>query len=246
MITTPWVWTWGLALAVIAVAKVVIGREYGRVSLQWWGWPGMNPEQFHAEPVLAPAADEVERTALYMAIGALLLWGVVPACGHDHVAALLGAVGLALLLHFGVARLVSIYWRARGHDARPLFDRPFAARSLGEFWGRRWNRAFSDAAQRWIFRPLAPRVGVRWASAAVFVASGLGHDLLLSVPAGGWIGSCTVYFVLQWCGLVLERAWRRTRWLTLAFVILPAPLLFHPPLLERVVLPFLQVIGAVS
>ncbi len=245
MDTPPWIWTFGLATAVVVVAKWVIAQDYGRVVPAWYAWPGMNPEQFHRPPAHRPDTAELSRTFAYMALGAGLVWLVTPMCERRLVAAWTGTIGLALLLHFGIVRCVSIYWRHAGFDAKPLFDRPLVAGSLGEFWGRRWNRGFSDAASRWIFRPLRRRVGARAASAAVFVASGIGHDLLLSAPAGGGYGGCTVYFALQWLGVVSERQ-RRSRLRTLAIVILPLPLLIHTPFLERVVLPFLAAIGASS
>jgi alginate O-acetyltransferase complex protein AlgI len=75
----------------------------------------------------------------------------------------------------------------------------------------------------------------------VFLASGLVHEMLLSVPAGGGYGLCTLYFAAQAAGMLLERR-RRSRLLTSAFVLVPLPLLFHAPFLREVLLPFLEVI----
>ena len=129
------------------------------------------------------------------------------------------------------------------NDARKVFHAPLAARTLGEFWGRRWNRSFSDVVRPWVYRKLLPRIGARWAMAIVFLVSGVGHDLLISVPASGGYGLCTAYFLIQGLGVAIERR-RRSRFFTLAVLGLPLPLLFHPPFMRNVILPFLQAIGA--
>ena len=232
---------WLLALGVIAAGKGWLLRVHGRVHPAWlWGWPGMDPARFHAPPAQSPGVRELNGAWTRVALGSLLLWGAVPRL-DGLAAAWTGLVALGLLLHFGLIHLLSIHWRLKGFDAQPLFDRILGARSLGEFWGRRWNRAFADICNRAILRPLAPRVGPRAAMLAVFVASGLGHDLLLSVPAGGGYGLCTLYFLLQAGGVLLERR-RRSRLLVFGFVLAPLPLLFHPVFMRSVLLPFLEVI----
>ena len=236
-----WAVMWLLASGVIVVGKGVLLRLHAPVHPAWlWGWPGMDPDRFHRPPQKPPGIREANGAWVRVIAGAFLVWGVVPRL-EGTAAAWTGLVGLGLLLHFGLVHLLSIHWRMNGFDARPLFDRVLTARSLGEFWGRRWNRAFADFAGRWIHRPLAPRLGPRRAMLVVFLASGLGHDLLLSVPAGGGYGRCTLYFALQAFGVLIERR-RRSRSLTLLFVVMPLPLLFHPAFMQNVLLPFLEVI----
>jgi len=236
-----WIVMWLLALGVIALGKVVLIRLHGSVHPAWlWGWPGMDPERFHRRPARAPRIREANGAWARVAFGALLLWGVVPRL-EGMPAAWVGLLALGLLLHFGVAHLLSIHWRLSGFDAQPLFERVLSSRTLGEFWGRRWNRAFADFAGRSIHRPLAPLIGPRPALLVVFLASGLGHDLLLSVPAGGGYGLCTLYFAIQAVGMLMERR-RRSRLLAFAFIVVPLPLLFHAPFMQRVLLPFLEVV----
>jgi alginate O-acetyltransferase complex protein AlgI len=92
------------------------------------------------------------------------------------------------------------------------------------------------------------------ASLATFVVSGLVHELVISLPAGGGYGLPTTYFLIQWLGVVLERSpWGKrlglrrgfVGWL-FAFVIVAGPMaiLFHPPFVTGVMVPFLHSIGA--
>lgn len=242
-VTLPrWAVTWVAGVAVVVAAKVAIAHGHGRVASAWWGWLGMDPARFHGRQPTPPSRREVLTTWIYIALGIGLLWGVVPRMAAGCGATAIGLLGLGMTLHFGIARLLSIHWRNCGYDAQPLFDRPLASVSLGEFWGRRWNRGFSDAMTLWVYRPLSRRVGSRGASAAVFAVSGVGHDALLSLPAGGGFGRCSAYFAIQLVGLLCQRRWR-SRIYTLAVVVLPLPLLFHEPFLERVAQPFLAAIG---
>ena len=238
-----WAITWGLGLGVVTVAKVALAVRHDRLAAAWWMWPGMDPIRFHTTPTHPPTHREALATWARIALGAVLVWGIVPHLENRELAIWVGLFGLGLLLHFGMARLLSIYWSRRGYDARPLFDRPLASLSLGEFWGRRWNVGFRDAAERWIHRPLRRRIGPRGATAAVFLASGIGHDALLSLPAGGGYGRCTIYFLVQLGGVLLGRR-LRSRAVTLLVVAAPLPLLFHGPFRENVVVPFLAAIGA--
>ena len=239
-----WGFMWALALAVVVGFKWATAYAHRPVHPAWlWGWPGMDPVRFHTAPRRRAKPGELVGPLLQVALGSILLWGLVPRLGGGLPAAWVGLVALGLMLHFGFVRLLAYLWRRRGFDARPLFDRPLASRSLGEFWGRRWNRGFADVAARWVFRPLAGRVGPRRAMLAVFLASGLGHELLLSVPAGGGYGLCTLYFLLQAAGLTFERG-RRSRGFTVLVVVAPLPLLFHPVFLRVVILPFLAALGA--
>jgi hypothetical protein len=165
-----------------------------------------------------------------------------------------GMAGTVLFLHFGLFHLVSCAWRAVGVLARPLMVHPTHAISLAEFWGRRWNTAFRDVAHRFLFRPLAPRIGAIPAVVVGFVFSGVVHELAISLPAGGGYGGPTAYFSVQAIGLVVERStigrtiglgrgWRG--WLFTAVVLLlPVRWLFHDPFVLRVVMPFMEVLGA--
>jgi alginate O-acetyltransferase complex protein AlgI len=161
---------------------------------------------------------------------------------------------MAFLLHFGAFRAVSIFWRLVGVDATPLMRAPIAAVSVGEFWGKRWNTAFHVLARDLLVAPLRGTIGIRPATLAAFAASGLVHELVISVPARAGFGLPMAYFVLQGLALVLERSsvghrlglgcGMRGRLFVIGITALPAVALFHPFFIERVVLPFMRFLGA--
>jgi hypothetical protein len=164
-----------------------------------------------------------------------------------------GIVGVVLVLHFGLFQLLACGWRWAGIEARPIMDWPIAARSLSDFWNRRWNRAFHDLARPFVFRPLVPRIGAAAALGVAFLASGLVHDLVVSLPAGGGYGLPTLYFLIQAGGLLAERSSlaRRLavasgvggRLFAAAVVLVPLPLLFHGPFITRVAAPLVHALG---
>ena len=88
----------------------------------------------------------------------------------------------------------------------------------------------------------------------IFVVSGLIHDAVISLPAGGGYGLPTLYFMIQGAGVVVERSSLGQQlglrlnirgWLFMAvFTAGPAFWLFHPLFIRRVILPFMQAIRA--
>jgi alginate O-acetyltransferase complex protein AlgI len=161
---------------------------------------------------------------------------------------------IVLMLHFGLFRLLAALWRLAGYDVRPIMNAPLMATSLVEFWSRRWNLAFRDLSRQLVLRPLAPRIGAAGAMWCVFLFSGVVHDLVITVPAGGGYGGPTVYFLVQATGVALQRSGvaRRRRldvgwrgWLvTAVFVVGPVGLLFPSEFLTRVIVPFLDALSA--
>jgi alginate O-acetyltransferase complex protein AlgI len=236
-----------------AAARPPLGRLAGYVFL----WPGLDAAAF-CGPARAPRprAKEWIWAAGKTAFGAGLIWlgarWAWPA--HPASAAWIAMAGLVFLLHFGAFHLVSLCWRAAGVHAAPIMRSPIAATSLGRFWGGRWNRAFTDLMQPHFFVPWAKRFGARDAMLGVFLVSGLLHELVISLPAGGGYGWPTAYFAVQAAGFCLERGRLGRRlglgrgfrgWLFTVIVAAgPLPWLFHPVFVRHVILPMLRAIGA--
>jgi hypothetical protein len=163
-------------------------------------------------------------------------------------------LGLILILHFGIFDLLSLVWRSAGISAQPIMQHPLQSKSLSEFWGKRWNLGFRQLSHDWIFAPLRKHFGIAIATLAAFAASGLIHDLVISVPARAGFGLPTAYFLAQGIGVLIERSslgvkfglsHGATGWLWMAFfTAAPAYFLFHPWFAMRVMLPFLRAIGA--
>jgi alginate O-acetyltransferase complex protein AlgI len=187
------------------------------------------------------------------ALGAFLLLGAtrwLDTFANPLLLAWTGMAGILFLLHFGAFHLLSCVWRRVGLDARPVMDWPLAARSVADFWGRRWNTAYRDIIYRFVFRPCTNWLGVRAGTAVGFFLSGLIHELVVSLPAGGGYVQPTLYFCLQCPALFVERSrWGRelglgrglAGWCFAAVVLLvPAGLLFHAPFIDRVILPMLH------
>ena len=112
-----------------------------------------------------------------------------------------------------------------------------------------------DLTLRFLFRPLSTRVGPHLALLAGFTVSGLVHELVISLPAGGGYGGPTLFFGIQAGAILVERSDRgrmlglgrgwRGWFLVVVVLLLPAPLLFHGPFVGEVMLPFFQFLGAI-
>jgi hypothetical protein len=262
-----WLFMWLLAFAIFAGCKWLTWRRTPAGGAGWWqhagyllAWPGLDADAFlkpqRSAASDAPPAREWGFALFKCVVGAAFFWGGgrgVPA-GWNILRGWLGMMGIILMLHFGLFHLLSCAWRTIGVEARPLMNNPLQSVGVGEFWGRRWNTAFRDLTHRFLFRPLAGKLGAPMALAAAFIVSGLLHDLVISVPAGGGYGGPTLFFAVQLVGLRAERSrlaravclrhgWRG-RLFTLLVLVAPVYGLFHPPFVERVVVPFMRALGA--
>ena len=148
-------------------AHATPGAPRWRHAAYLLAWPGLDARAFlRPEPLpreMQPSLREWLFAAAKLLLGVAVFWGLsrlIPA-GQEIFLGWVGMVGLVLLLHFGFFHLLSCLWRALGVEARPLMNKPLASTSLGEFWGRRWNTAFRDLTHRFLFRPLAVRLGPR-------------------------------------------------------------------------------------
>jgi len=234
-------------------------KHLGRSLAYLLAWPGMDARRF-LNPAHRPAAStpiDWVFAAGKTLMGATLLWGVCRLLPRPYplLVGWTGMLGMTLLLHFGLFELLSLMWRSLGIDARPVMERPLTATSLADFWGRRWNTAFHTLAHQLAFRPLSHPLGPAAALLASFVISGLVHDLVISVPARGGLGLPTAYFLCQGAGVLIERSrvgirlglarGARGRLFAALIAAGPAILLFHPPFVIRVFVPFLGAIGAI-
>jgi alginate O-acetyltransferase complex protein AlgI len=261
-----WVLMWSLAVAIYAGLKWLTFAHCGAAGRWTWGhrlgylllWPGMDAAAFFASnrQVPRPVVGEWLGAAGKTLLGLVLIFGSVRVAmpWSRLLGGWLGMIGIVFALHFGLFHLLSVGWRRAGIDARAIMNHPVAAHSLSDFWGRRWNLAFRDVAHEYVFRPAARRWGIAGGTLAVFIVSGVVHDLVMSIPAAGGLGLPTMYFCIQGLGLFLERTrvgkalglgqgW--IGWFFAGLVtVLPMGLLFHPPFVHRVIVPTLAALGA--
>ena len=219
-------------------------------------WAGMQPRQFLKGQGTAPGAPvpTVAGFLLNVLAGATLLWLVprlLPAATPRAVRFAVALVGFGFLL---IARFdfYALIFRAMGFAVEKLWDCPVAATSLGDFWGRRWNRVVSGLLREVIFFPVARRAGARVALFAVFAYSGLYHEIF-SVLAGSGYGGPTLYFLVQYLGVAVENTrparrllgghpWLGRAW-TWAVVVPPVGLFLSPGLVDEVLVPMMVAAG---
>ena len=249
-----WAVMWGLGGAIFAFCKVLAAIQARKVRApagRWLGflflWPGMDGHAFLKEKAPPPHGASWGAALAKTALGAALFWGVARLVEPPLVRGWIGLFGLIFLLHFGLFHLLALAWQKAGVNAVPIMNAPVLAGSLADFWGRRWNLAFRDLSHAFLFQPLKGRLGATGAGVAVFLVSGLIHDLVISLPAGGGYGLPTAYFLLQAIGVLAERALPRLKGRLFTVIVTAAPAfwLFHPPFVTRVILPFMETAWAI-
>jgi alginate O-acetyltransferase complex protein AlgI len=258
----PWLFMWILAFSIFVSlkwltwwkARTRIAHPAWRSAAYLLAWPGMDAESFlDASRHVAPPPLRAWLWAMFKtALGASLFWAIARKLppGQALLRGWIGMLGLILILHFGTFEIAALFWRSLGVDAVPIMSDPLRSRSLSEFWGKRWNLGFRQLSHDLMFQPLHRILGAGVAGFLVFISSGLIHDLVISVPARGGYGLPTIYFVIQGLGVAVERsAFRKKRglrrnlrgWFFLAVLTVgPLFLLFHPPFVLRVIIPFMK------
>jgi predicted DCC family thiol-disulfide oxidoreductase YuxK len=260
----PWVFMWLMAAAIFfgckwltfsRARKQIVHVRVGRALAYLFLWTGMDGENFLRTSTgkISMLPHTRANTPVAIAkifLGAVLLFGLARFASHPLLTGWIGMIGVILVLHFGMFALLAIAWRTYGLDVRPIMDAPLNSTSLGEFWGRRWNGPFNQLAFENIFRPVARSTGPILGTIVAFLASGLIHELVISLPARTGYGLPTAYFLLQGCGVIIQHRVPRLRhgmagqFFTAFLVAVPAFWLFHPPFVRNVILPFMKAIGA--
>jgi membrane bound O-acyltransferase family protein len=125
-----------------------------------------------------------------------------------------GAVFLYMAVEVVVALVILVYGLL-GIDPRPIHDDPIRAKTIIEFWSRRWNRVVHGFLKQNIFAPVARRGHTELGLVLTFVVSGLIHFAFM-LPAVGlsWALMMGAFFLLQVPFLWAERALGVVRWST--------------------------------
>jgi hypothetical protein len=210
--------------------------------------------QFLLSPMLAP--NSLERAQPLSALPARLMrggaslaallfyywlyWKVVNAFQLRGPALSYFAALAVLLMTETIAFFVALLWLPSGRLMPAPHHNPFAARTVADFWGRRWNLWMSDWFRFVIFASLRCRpVLAVW---LVFFVSGLLHEYVLNltlwmVMGRNLFGTMMLYFLLQAAGVLMERRFlkhhpRVNVLFTWCIVFAPVPLVFHESMLR--------------
>jgi len=242
--------------------KVIVTNEYSRTHerltfLQWTafaiGWFGMNPgvfarkdlnKQSQGWQLILYGTSRIGIGFCIFIFGWLLSQQSIFCCVYSSFIAAFLLAGLSFMLHFGILNINSGIWNLLGIGTYALFRAPFKSPSLSEFWGRRWNFAFSEMISISVHRPLKNIANNTLATIIAFAFSGILHELAISLPVNRGYGLPSLYFVIQAIGLIAEKklklksAFLRHVWV-LIWLIAPISLLFHRYFLEGVIWPLL-------
>ena len=222
----------------------------------WWirGRRTPAPRRFWLSPLPAPNSlartaprselnPRLVRAALSagaLALGYSIFWNFI--LPLELPPWILGYLGVPFLLLFSsvLVAVITLLWLPMGGLFPALHQNPLLARSIADFWGRRWNLWFSDWFRFTILGPLRRRPTL--AVVLVFLVSGLVHEWVVNgalylAADRNRFGTMMLYFLLQAAGLLFERRClsgkpatkRILAWLVVGF---PAPLVVNEGLLR--------------
>jgi hypothetical protein len=121
----------------------------------------------------------------------------------------LGRLVTGIILLYALAAfltdLIHFCFLASGAAMRPIHQTPIAARSLRDFWGKRWNRPVSAWLHRFVFLPLARQHRPGLGLFCAFLVSGAIHAWVALVPLGAFPAfEMAVFFGLQGVFILAE------------------------------------------
>ena len=244
----------------IGICCVLLAAMKGLVYAEWAGprrlplsryavfaffWFGMDPGTFGKRRTGLDWKGDVGLGLLLMVIGTLGAWWVAATPWR---AILLMFLPMSLGFHFGALRVLKGALRAAGFPVKTLFPNLLETRGIGDFWSKRWNVGYSQMMQRLVGRPVENRLGAGAGVMAVFLGSGLLHELAITLPVRSGFGLPTLYFALHGLLTLFERKRGRPigRIPALLAVVLPLGLLFPPAFQTEVIARCLEVFAAVG
>jgi hypothetical protein len=237
-------------LRMIGICCVLLGGMKGLVYAEWAGsrqrlplpryavfaflWFGMDPGSFQTRRNDLEWKGDVGLGLLLMALGTLGAW-CVWAMGWRQI--LIMFIPMSIGFHFGALRVLKGALRAAGFPVRTLFPNVLEAHGIGDFWSKRWNVGYSQMMQRLVGRPVQNLFGESAGVMAVFVGSGVLHELAIVLPVRPGLGLPTAYFTFHGLLTLLERKLGRPigKVPALLAVMLPLGVLF-PPAFQREVI----------
>lgn len=249
------------AMKVIATAESYRDKSQKLSFRQWTvfaiGWAGMRAQPFETlgEAALPDAWPKIRFGVSRILVGFVLVFlahllatfSVNTYLLYIIITAIL-LLAFSLILHFGLLSISAGMWRLSGVGTYYLFKSPAKAKTLNEFWSKRWNLAFSEMTSIAIFRPLKDKIGAASGLMIAFIFSGLLHELALSVPVNSGYGLPLLYFIIQGIMVITERILINykasflkntvlARLWVFFWIVAPMPLLFHTQFINNVLWP---------
>lgn len=209
-------------------------------------WVGMRPRRLASVFRLQSNGwQDVLRGLFFVAAGSLAL-ALIDLNGPEIIQVIIAFVSLIWLLHFGLLNILCGMLRMAGAKVRRPMYVPMLAGSLTDFWGKRWNRPFTDMLQVTLYRRFRGRLSRVWLVLLSFLVSGILHEVAIGLPVQASYGQPTGYFIIQGLGVIAETRTKLTGLLgriwTMAVLVIPLPLLFPEPFLMQVVVPTARVL----
>ncbi|HEY2882718.1 MAG TPA: hypothetical protein VGJ15_09800 [Pirellulales bacterium] len=147
-----WLFMWAISAVIFFSFKWLAwhslaqpASSWPRIAAWWIVWPGMDAGRFlqlNPDPLVAAPSIGAWFKAIGITVADAALFCVgekLLATEQKMAGCWCGMFGMLFMLHFGLFDLISCAYQAAGVDAPPIMNRPLAARSVGEFWGSRWN-----------------------------------------------------------------------------------------------------------
>lgn len=232
----------GLCWVLLGATKALVYAEWAasrRLPLLHYavfafGWFGMDPGAFAKRRAGLDWKGDVGLGLLLAVLGTA---GAVGVASMTWQPVLLMFLPLSLAFHFGVLRILKGALRVAGFPVRTLFPNVLETRGIGDFWSKRWNVGYSQMMQRLVGRPVESRLGGGAGVMAVFLGSGVLHELAITLPVRSGYGGPTLYFAIHGLLTLFEKKLGRPigKIPALLAVMLPVGLLFPPAFRDEVI-----------
>lgn len=212
----------GLVYAEWAKTEKLTLPRYAIFSFLWFG---MDPGTFRFKNPNLSWKNDIVIGSILTFNGLVGSW-LVANLGWNHIVIMF--IPLSIGFHFGILRMLKGTLRYFGFPVRTLFPNPLETLGIGDFWSRRWNVGYSQMMQRLVGRPIEAIAGKSAGVMAVFICSGILHEIAITLPVMSGFGLPTLYFTFHGFLVLLEKKWNRPlgKIPTLICVILPLGWLF--------------------
>ncbi len=208
-------------------------------------WFGMDPASFRKRKTGLSWKGDLGAGMALTSVGLIISW-LVWELGLHWIWTVF--IPMSLAFHFGILRLLKSAMRLAGYPVRTLFPNVLVARGIGDFWSRRWNVGYSQMMQRLVGRPVTKMAGDSAGIMAVFMGSGILHELAITLPVRSGYGLPTLYFTFHGLLVLAESKSGRPigRIPSLLLVAAPIFLLFPSAFQNEVILEILSWFGRIE